>query len=158
MALIKRHGNRVLLVCLGSVVLYQLFFLGFIIFFHGELSYSPLKPPSYEEWGWLIGHPEAINDRLLKMVSAATSVMNLVYLLSYLYVLSSKEFARKMKKWQIAAAFLAAYAVHWFCNYFILNYVSEYRMYMDLIPTELISLLLLFFILMAMKEKDGSST
>lgn len=151
MARIKRCGNRGLLLCLGSVILYQLIFLGFILFFHKELSYNPLKPPTYEEWAWLIDHPEAVNDRLLTTVNAVTAAMDLVYILSLLYVLSSKEFAHKMKKWQIGAAFLAAYVLHLIGKAFILNYVSEYRMYMDLIPTEILSLLLLFFLLKAMR-------
>ena len=138
------------LVC---IILFQFFAAGSVIFFHDELFFdTSIKPLSYEYWTWLITY-SVINFKLVDIVNGVYYAMTAVCFFGFLLVLSSDEFAHKMKKRHILAVFLSGYMVYVICKLLIRYFSPDYRVYMILIPSEILSLRLLFFIVKALRKK-----
>lgn len=132
------------------IIVFQIFLFGFIILFHNEIFFNPsVKPISYEYWTWLTANPDVINNNLVDFVIAVYSITNFIFILGFIFVFSSKKFVHQLKIWRILLAFLFGYITYLICTLLIRFFSPDYRLYMLFIPTEILSLLLLFFILKA---------
>lgn len=152
----KKTTNKFLIFFFVCIVLYQFFLLGFVMLNHNELYFDfRIKPISYEDWTWIVNHPETFNGKLAETVIILNYIMNFTFLSGFLYVLTSKEFAYKMKKWKILASFFSAYVAYKICTLLIHYCSPDYRMYMLLLSSEILSLLLLFFILKALPSESN---
>lgn len=149
----KDSKNKTMYFFLFCIILFQIFLLGFIIRFHNEIYFNPsVKPISYEYWNWLISHPEATNNELVHFVNAVSITMNIIFMFGLILVFALTELTQKMKVPKILLSFLSAYIIYKISSLIIRNLAADYRLYMDLIPTEILSLLLLFFILKALNK------
>lgn len=139
------------------IITFQVFLLGFLILFNKEIFFNPsVKPISYEYWNWLTSHPDVINNKLVDFVISVYSVMNIIFILGFIIVITSKEFLHKMNIWKILLTLLVGYFTYIICIMLIRYFSPDYRLYMLFLPTEILSLLLLFFISRALYKPKTS--
>lgn len=150
---LKTGRQKALAAILACTVLFQLFYIFFILFHYNEIYFNPsVKPLTYEYWTWLGEHPEAINDKLADAVLVIYYRMNVICLLGFLCLLTPEEDSKSIKLGQLLAAFLFGYGIYKICTLAIRYFSPDYRLYMLLIPTEIASLILMFLILKVLND------
>lgn len=146
-------------VLLLVTILFQLFFVLFCCFYADEIALAPnLVPVSYEEWGYLVNHPDLMDSRLISFVSIVKFVSAIIFVFGLLYLCTTGLFKKTvgMKKFMCAGiGFLAVYGIILFL---IRRFVTEYKLFMNLIPAELLSLFLMATAILMLKNQKRPGT
>ena len=135
------------------LLVFQLIFWGLFFFF--DKLYHPIMEPfrglSREEWDWIIAQPDFYPDMLSSMVvllaDCTRKAMKVSGILGlYFLVYGKKSLLVVPRKWKWLLPLLAVLA-YIPCFLFVKYWAPHPVLYMDLIPMEVFSLLLLAFIL-----------
>lgn len=137
-------------------ILFQIFFVLFCCFHADELAIATnLVPVSYEDWGYLVNHPDLMNSRLISIVSIVKFVSAVVFMFGLLYLCATNLFKRTVGMKKFICLGLAFLFVYGMILFLIRTFASEYRLFMDLIPAELLSLFLMMVSILMLKNQNN---
>ena len=134
------------------LLVFQLIFWGLFFFF--DKLYHPIMEPfrglSREEWDWIIAQPEypdMLSSMVVLLADCTRKAMKVSGILGlYFLVYGKKSLLVVPRKWKWLLPLLAVLA-YIPCFLFVKYWAPYPVLYMDLIPMEVFSLLLLAFIL-----------
>lgn len=130
---------------LGSILLFQLVFLGYIICGSDVIAMPPhyLKPTSFEYWNWLVENRTSLDSALIDSATIISIVMTFIFLLGLSYDLFINPLRPKNKKPILISCVLGliGYGIYFV---YIRYFATHYYLPMIFIPTELLSIFALY--------------
>ena len=116
-----------------TVILFNIFFIGFILK-NGHKEYiPPAGVITYEYWNELVKNPELVDEVLASNVANISSVSCIIFVLEILYALAVYD-----SLLIVPIAFIS-YKI---CRQLFITYIPVYHMFMLLLPTEFVSIVL----------------
>ncbi len=126
---------------MGSILLFQLVFLGYIICGSSVVAMPPhyLKPISFEYWNWLVETRTLHESALIDSATIISIVVALIFLLGLSYDLLINPLRPKNKKPILISCVLGliGYGIYFI---YIRYFATHYYLPMIFIPTELLSI------------------
>lgn len=136
--------KKVVKLLFSLTIFFQISVGVFYCFYSDEIYFNPnVKPISYEFWSYLVNNPDVINNELVKIVSFFCFLGVVIFGLGLLFVCTTTIFKKTVgiKIFiTLGAFFLAIYII---IQFYIRTFVSEYKLFMEFIPSELLSLFLM---------------
>ena len=147
--MLTKSECRVCKALLFLTICFQIFFAAFCVLHSDELYFNPMvKPVSYEEWSWLVEHPDAINEGLAKAAQVISFGGGLVFVLGFLYLCTTGAFQRAVGFRKVLILALFFFILYGILVFVIRTVVPAYKLFMIFLPVELLSLLVLIMTLM----------
>ena len=137
------------------IVLFQLMFAMCIICYHDVISIAPryLKPMSAEYWYWLLANPQVSNSDAEKIVYSIECFMAILLINVMLYIAFDASYHLKTR--QIIAPFVCGLIAFGVLRVYVRYVSAHYYLPMCLVPTELLSLILLYLLVITRKKKPN---
>ncbi len=154
--MIKRFATRTKLL-LFSFLLFQLFFAFMSIFYYGVIIIEPrIKFVSREYWDWFVTTPPLVpyESQLITLVEGVSNLFSILFLGEEIYLIyrNRKTPHIVLKTFALYAAALCTLA-GWL--YVAKVHLLHYRLFMNLIPCEILSLVLLVLLLYDRKQSGN---
>ena len=129
--------KKIVKLLLSLTIFFQILVGIFYYFYSDEISINPkVKPISYEYWSYLVNNPDAMNGQLIDVVSILCFLGVVVFGFGLLYICTLTIFKKTVgiKNFLILGVFFLA--IYILIQFYIRNFVSEYKLFMDFIPSE----------------------
>lgn len=139
-----------------AIVLFQgLFFTTLLLFYHIITIPMPyIKPLSYDYYLWLVQQTTTPMDSFFHALAAMlNSLFQVCFITAITYILFTRDLRKAVggKSWVFSILIgLLTYAI----AFLLIRYVAEhYRLYMTMIPNQILSLMLLYYLIVIQTRK-----
>ena len=141
-----------------SAILCQILFGYVLIFLYNEYTFGfrVFRPLTYEEFGWIVQQPTydvVITNScyILRDILSCISLFRIIHLLALRNILPIR------RRWKILLPAIGFFALL-LCLYLVVCHAEHIRMYMEFIPMEFISLILLGMLLAARYQRHHNES
>ncbi|WP_097028617.1 hypothetical protein [Clostridium peptidivorans] len=151
--------DKVLIVSLISIILFNIFFM-IILIYYNDIIILPvkfIKNVSKEYYFWYMDRPVLKNQSIIIEITYIVKlIVSLIFPLELLYIISNKKYMDVIGKKIVIISLIIGFAINCLSSLFIKYEAEHYRLFMDLISTEVSSLVILSLILKFKKENEYS--
>lgn len=135
--------NKALLISIITIILFSIIFVFIAIFYNDIIIIPRLKNVTREYYDWYLDRPTTQAEVLMeKATYFIKMIFSLIFALEFLYIITNEKYKKIINKRNLAISILIGFALY--CLIAFLNFRAEYyRLYMTLIPLEILSLVLL---------------
>jgi len=141
--------NNAMIISLISIILFSTFFTTILIFYNDiVILNSSLKSFTREYYDWYLDSYWNNNIGLFEVItSAIRMVFGLILSLEFLYIISNEKYKDRIDKKNLVISIIGGFIFNFLISAFIKYNVEHYRLFMILIPTEILALILLNMVL-----------
>lgn len=147
---VAKNNVPLLKILLAVIILFQVFFLIDLFCYYNVITINMFfKPISYDYWNWFLIHKDELgyDSAIANITIILKYMLNFLFLYVILNILFTKEYRHAIGK-RIATMLIGFAIIIYMICFFYIKYVAEhYRLFMELISTEILSLLLLCLII-----------
>ena len=130
-----------------SVILCQILFGYVLISLYNEYTFGfrVFRPLTYEEFGWIVQQPN-YDVVITNSCYILRDILSCISLFGIIHLLAQRNILPIRRRWKILLPTIGFFALL-LCLYLVVCHAEHIRMYMEFIPMEFISLILLGMLL-----------
>lgn len=141
--------NNAMIISLISIILFSTFFITILLFYSDiVILNSSLKNFSREYYDWYLDSYWNNNIGMLEVITSVIGMFfGLIFSLEFLYIISNEKYKDRIEKKYLIISIIGGFILNFLIFTFIKYKVEHYRLFMILIPTEILALILLNIVL-----------
>lgn len=147
--------DKIVMISLISIILFNVFFM-IILVFYNDIIILPIKfikNVTKEYYFWYMDKPPVPNESIVMGITEILKItFSLIFLIGFLYIVSNKKYINIIGKKNVVISLIIGFTINYLTSLFIKHKAEHYRLFMDLISTEVSSLVLLNLVLKIKKE------
>ena len=143
----KGKANVLIFIYGVSAILCQILFGYVLISLYNEYTFGfrVFRPLTYEEFGWIVQQP-TYDVVITNSCYILRDILSCISLFGIIHLLAQRNILPIPRRWKILLPAIGFFALL-LCLYLVVCHAEHIRMYMEFIPMEFISLILLGMIL-----------
>ena len=141
-----------------SAILCQILFGYVLISLYNEYTFGfrVFRPLSYEEFGWIVQQPN-YDVVITNSCYILRDILSCISLFGIIHLLAQRNIFPIPRRWKILLPAIGFFALL-LCLYLVVCHAEHIRMYMEFIPMEFISLILLGMLLAARYQRHHNES
>ena len=141
-----------------SVILCQILFGYVLISLYNEYTFGfrVFRPLTYEEFGWIVQQP-TYDVVITNSCYILRDILSCISLFGIIHLLAQRNILPIRRRWKILLPAIGFFALL-LCLYLVVCHAEHIRMYMEFIPMEFISLILLGMLLAARYQRHHNES
>jgi len=142
--------DKTFMISMLSILLFNAFFIIILIFYNDIIILSTpfLKSTTKEYYIWLVERPITnIESTIIDISFMIKLLFSLIFPLEFLYIITNEKYKNMINKKNIILSLVIGFVLNLLISLSIHYRAEHYRLFMDLIPTVISSLVLLNLIL-----------
>ena len=141
-----------------SAILCQILFGYVLISLYNEYTFGfrVFRPLTYEEFGWIVQQP-TYDVVITNSCYILRDILSCISLFGIIHLLAQRNILPIRRRWKILLPAIGFFALL-LCLYLVVCHAEHIRMYMEFIPMEFISLILLGMLLAARYQRHHNES
>ena len=141
-----------------SAILCQILFGYVLISLYNEYTFGfrVFRPLTYEEFGWIVQQP-TYDVVITNSCYILRDILSCISLFGIIHLLAQRNILPIRRRWKILLPTIGFFALL-LCLYLVVCHAEHIRMYMEFIPMEFISLILLGMLLAARYQRHHNES
>lgn len=142
-------NNNDLLLSLISIILFSIIFITILIFYNDIIVLNnSMKSFTREYYDWYMDSYWNNNYANIEVTTYIIKmIFGLILLLEFSYIVSIEKYSNKIDKKNLVISIIVGILINYFISVSIQNNVEHYRLFMTIIPIQILALVLLNMVL-----------
>lgn len=149
--------DKILMISVASIILFNIFLLIILLFYNDIIILTSkfFKNITKEYYIWFVNRPRiSTESNIISITYFIHLLFSIILLLEFVYMMLNRRYKDLIEKRYIITVIFIGIAIYLLIFLFIKYKIEHYRLFMTLIPTEILSMMLLSIIFKIKKYLD----